>query len=214
MDSALVNLWIACKDKNEESAHLFINRLLAIWDDSKIKMATKKINHLDIPSVIHEVDIMIKEIDYHINLSDYDVAELYTFHILWQFKDIRKNLTSDLYSLDNLIESYEIYQELKCIVNDEMMGLYEWGEFIGVVDQLKKEVKGYKSISKNVLNYDFPAVKSSIHLSKINALKKQMRTFEKSLDSGIRTDFIRPCDQIEPAIIELFKSYTQPLITS
>ncbi len=214
MDSALVNLWISCKEKNEDSAHLFINRLLAIWDDSKIKMSAQRIDHLDMASVIHEIDILIKEIDFHINLSDFDVAELYTFHILWQFKDIRKNLTSDQYSLDELIETYEIYQEVKCIVNDEMMGLYEWREFIAVVDQLKKEIKRYKSITKNELDNDFPLVKSPVHTDKINDLKKQLRAFERSLDSALRTDFIEPCDQIEPAIIELFKSYTQLLITS
>lgn len=205
LDGKLLDLWIHLqKSPDPEQAIGLMENIKTEWILTRKTIKDNNIEHFDNGAFMDSQDLLIYEAEGSIRDQDWSTAEFYIYHFIWEFREIRDCFTYDEYAFDQLWKTYDAYQQMKYIVNDPMMGLYEWNEFVGLYKDFKEEFKDYKQMSG-------PQFENSTRGEYIQAIAKVeqcIAEFDIALRSAYQPNFELPCDQIGESLIELFGVYT------
>jgi hypothetical protein len=204
LDAKLIDLWTQAKSGKSQNIQKIFDDVKTTWTNTKSYIKSNQIEHFDNKPFIKSQDALLPHLEAAIRSVDLSNVEFYTYHFIWEFREMRSCFTYDEYTFDQLWETYDAHQQMSYILGDQMMGLYEWNEFIIYYGKFKKEFDLYKQMvnSSMVEGIDFAKFKKGI-------LKAEecIAEFEIALKSAFRPDFELPCNQIEAALIDLFKLY-------
>jgi len=211
LDKALISLWHSSKTSDHEGAKNAIDQIDREWS----LIVTDLYKYLN-PFV--NIDQFNKDMDYFIismkiSLYEEDYADLaiYSMKMLYQFKALRehqKNASVEAYPLDHLLNMIATYKEIDETVHDQMFGLKYWFEFEDLVAKLKQEWQVYDELSHTQITACFPFMSKGYHLLGKSKVKDCLSYFLASLESGYRTDFAMPCDELGGALRELLVLYS------
>ena len=202
MDQAVIDLWLYEGEDMNEALSL-LEGVSEEWGVARKNIMELSIAHLDKKGFIEDQDRRIQIIKRLIAKTRLSKARQEAFVLLSEFKDVRECFTNDDYVLDYLISTYNVYLSVHKIIHDEMMGLYEWREFIWYVDHLKIEVASLEGqLKKSQLDGN-----DNEMITSLEKLKVCLTTLDESLGDAYRPDFELPCNELYDAIKELFQAY-------
>lgn len=210
LDKALISLWHSSKTQDHAGASTALDLIDREWnlivpDLYKYLNPTVNIQEFnkDMDYCIISMKISLYERDYH-DLSRFAYRMLTEFKFL---RDHHRGLQSEAYPIDNLLTLIEIYNDIDATVNDQMFGLKYWFEFADMVDKLKLKWDTYDKLNHTQITACFPFISKGDHLLAKSKVKDCLSYFLASLESGYRTDFAMPCDELGGALSELLVLY-------
>lgn len=204
MDQTVLSFWVS---ESGEIKSMLMD-ISEEWGATREDILGLSISHFDPVSFVEDQDRRILSIYHYVDASQYLNARQEAYILLTEFKDVRECFTSDVYELDFLLEAYSGYLSVHEIIHDEMLGLYEWSEFVWFVDQLKAKVERLDGhLLKNRLGTPDEKVYAALE-----KLKGCLATLDDSLGDAYRPDFEMPCNELNESFIELWRAYNQ-LIT-
>lgn len=204
MDHAIMSMWLS-EDANTNDVQSLQKALSDEWRMIREDIATSSIEHFDKMSFIEDQDVRIASMHDLIAKSDYNHARKEAYVMLSQFKEARECFTQDDYTLDYVLDAYDGYLSVHGIIHDEMMGLYEWREFVWFVDNLKVRVQDLEThlTLSRVEPYHNRLVPA------LDKLKVCLTTLDESLGDAYRPDFVMPCNELGISFKELISAYNQ-----
>ncbi len=110
--------------------------------------------------------------------------------------DLRTCEGVEFYPLDAFWKSFDIYHEVRHIVNDQMMDLRGWFEFEDMITEMVARWNQYELIVQDYADEYFPGFNQEEQSIINEEMEGCMSHFIESLESGYRPDFIVPCDQV------------------
>lgn len=204
LDAAIINFWLAETQDVQVLLNLE-NDLLIQWNSASGLIDEKQFSHFDKVGFLHDQDKRLKYIHELLSRGKYKQLEKELLVFLTEFKEVRECFTDDFYLLDELLTSYQAYLSVHEIIHDELMGLYEWTEFIWYVDQLKCKVEE--------LEVKFSGIEGIQSSGAIQHALSRLNTCLASLDDSLgeayRPDFEVPCNELQLAFADLFKAYNK-----
>jgi len=108
----------------------------------------------------------------------------------------------------------QLFQDVKFVVNDEMLDLYHWMEFKRMVEDLNYEWSVYAKLSYEELSLCNDFESEEVHEGLVLQVSECMDELLACFESAYRPDFQLPCTDMEDALDKLFifycNSYTKP----
>ncbi|NND33860.1 MAG: hypothetical protein HKN76_14820 [Saprospiraceae bacterium] len=206
VDAQLIKLWIqAEKSAGYQLTETYMG-LETIWYMSKEQLLRKEFRHVNIDDFVAEQDQLIRTIEPLLSSNEYRQIAEKSYVILWNFQEIRKYFTSDLYPLDELLTAFSTYDKLHAAVDDPMLDLYEWNEFIQLFTDFKKQFKRYVVMSEP----GFSSEKHVLFKLGVQRVFECSEEFEAALKTAQQNDFVAPCDDTRDALMELISLYQDP----
>lgn len=211
LDQALIELWDSSKNSDNLRATVALDRIDREWNlivPDLYKFLNPVVNIQDFNK---DMDYLI--ISMKISLYGRDFGELsqVAIKMLYQFKALREhqfNMKNANYPIDAVLDMVELYEEIDDTVHDQMFGLKYWFEFEDMVLGFNSEWDAYKKLSIENVTQCFPHIVKHEHDIKIEKVEECLSFFLASLESGYRTDFEIPCDQLGSALSDLLVLYS------
>ena len=204
LDREMLSLWLGLKQGENRDYEKQVLTIKNEWSKVLDIVDEEYIEHFDYQSFIERQGLLMNEIVATESKEDYEALEFFTHQFMWEFKKIREAFTNDSYPLDDLWQVYDMYEQVRFVVNDPMLGLYEWNEFIGLYEDFKKEYLEFKQKSKTQLEQS----NFSLYQTSIEKVEQCIAEFEISLETAQKTDIEMPCNEIGLALLDLFAVYT------
>lgn len=202
MDQTVISLWMS-EDEHALDKESSVQNIADKWTTIREDIATSNIAHFDKMGFIEDQDIRIASMHKLMAQSKYTKAREEAYVLLSQFREVRQCFTQDDYILDYILDAFDGYIEVHKIIHDEMMGLYEWREFVWFVDKLKisvADLETHLTLSR-VEPYHNTLIPS------IDKLKGCLNTLDESLGDAYRPDFELPCNELGTSFKELIRAY-------
>ena len=209
LDNNLLQLWLN-EDADQTVRTDLLNGVMRSWESAEKEIARVSILHFDQQGFISDQQKRLNFIQEAILKNERKSvvkAQKELYILLSEFSEVRLCFTNDVYSLDRLIAGYDAYLEVHGIIHDQMMGIYEWTEFIWYVDQLKCRVEEIE-LSMNLTDPSPSFTKVASALAKLQTC---LKTLDESLGDAYRPDFEVPCNELQIAFEELFSAYGNSL---
>ena len=203
LDKEMLSLWLNLKQGENHDYETQVRAVKNEWAKVLDTVDKGYIEHFDYQGFIEGQGLLMNEIVASQSKEDYEALEFFTHQFIWEFKKIREAFTNDSYPLDDLWQVYDMYEQVRYVVNDPMLGLYEWNEFIGLFEDFKMEYLEFKQKSST----QFEKSNFSLYQSSVQKVEQCIAEFEESLKTAQRTDIEMPCNEIGMALLDLFAVY-------
>lgn len=204
MDRAILSFWI-CDDCEVSEIHALMSNISEEWAKIRGDIEQVNIKDFDRSGFVEDQDIRIVSINKYLDKAQFLKARQLAYILLSEFKVVRECFTNDDYDIDYIIEAYGSYLSVHEIIHDEMMGLYEWREFIWFVEHLKIKVDDLEEhLVKSQVN-----IRDEQILESIEKIKGCLKTLDDSLGDAYRPDFEMPCNELYNSFKELWKAYSK-----
>lgn len=203
LDQKTIDLWLDSQDTNTDLEESFED-VQKEWFTARKKIEKLSILHFDNEGFIEDQELRLRGIENAIKKDNREVVENESMILLNDFKEVRTCFTNSSYLLDDIMETYKTYLELSEIVHDPMMGLYEWSEFIWLIDQVKCKVEIVElQLGSDSDQYaNIRGMKSAIE--KVNYCLKLL---DESVQTAFQPNFELPCDETGDALLELINQF-------
>ncbi len=203
LDQKIISLWLSDPEQTVQNADLFEEMYLA-WTEAKQKIRIVELRAFNNESFIQSQEHRLQVIKSLLWGKKVQAAQKECWILLNEFRDIRQCFTQDDYLLDNMLETYHSYQRVHEIVHDQMMGLYEWTEFIWFVDQLRcdAEMLDYK-MSKHK---DYQATVLVQTMDKVNDCLFRLN---EAIETAFQSNFELPCDETGKALETMLHQFSK-----
>ena len=210
LDQALIGLWHHSMACDHDGAKHALDHIVKEWNlmvPELYKYLNPTVNleqfNRDMVNFIVSMKISLDERDY-IDLGKFSKKMLYQFKY---FREHHTDFTSTSYPLYYILNMVEYYSEIGETVHDQMFGLKYWFEFEDIVNAFQSEWKAFDSKSTAEIKKCFPFITNIEHNSAKEKVEKCLSYFLASLESGYRSDFEIPCDELGGALYELMVLY-------
>ena len=203
LDRALIELWLNQDLSVRKNLDLF-EQVQKQWFIVRKELSNHDIRHFDHGGFIEDQELRLRGIKYSIDNQRWEDVGNEALIMIKEFRDIRYCFTTDEYILDQILDAYEAYEVVSDIVHDQMMGLYEWSEFIWFVDQLKCKVDLVDQTFETSKTEYTNASGISEALDKIEFCLKQL---DESVATAYQPNFTMPCDDTGEALLELLRQF-------
>lgn len=210
LDQALISLWHHSTVNDHEGAKHALDHIDREWN----LMVPELYKYLH-PTV--NIEQFNKDMDYFIismkiSLYERDYIDLAKFSkkMLFQFKYFRehhKSFAGTSYPIDHVLNMVAYYSEINETVHDQMFGLKYWFEFEDMVNAFQSEWQAYDAKRTEEITKCFPFIAEVEHEMAKEKIEECLSYFLASLESGYRTDFEIPCDELGNALYELIILY-------
>ncbi len=205
LESDLITLWTSMGERQDSlGADISLDTLKSHWLPVREKIRTLNLKHLASEALVAEFDLLIYEIEIATDQGDRALVGQKARDFLEGFREVRHYFTSDLYPLDELWFAYDIYEEIYLTVNDPMLGLYDWGEFLLLFDDFQRQFEKYMVLAKP----GFKGEQRVVFEILIQSVLDCSSEFAKALQSANQEDFVAPCDETGQALRELMSLYS------
>ena len=206
LDQAAINLWLAETDDVSVLSNLEAD-LQSQWRVVYNQIIANDLVHFDKDGFLNDQDYRVTYLHELVKRKKNYILRKEVYIFLTDFKEVRDCFTDDFYLLDAILDSYQAYLDVHEIIHDQMMGLYEWTEFVWHVDQLKCSIDELES---KFSVPDGPAPDPAIQAA-LEKLRICLTTLDESLGDAYRPDFEVPCNDLHIAFKDLFRAYSQTL---
>ena len=211
LDKALISLWHSSKISDHEGAKKALDQIDREWS-IVVPDLYKYLNpFVNVEEFDKDMDYFIISMKISLYEEDYPDLAIYAMKMLHQFKMLRahqNNSITEVYSLDHLLNMIELYSEIDDTVHDQMFGLKYWFEFADLVSGFESEWAVYDDLSIEQITICFPFITQGEHDLLKDKVTECLTYFTDSLDSGYRTDFEMPCEELGGALKELLVLYS------
>ena len=203
LDQKTILLWLDCQDPNINLEQRF-DDLQGAWFGARKKIRNTSISHFDNEGFIEDQELRLRAIQRAVQLNKRTTIRDELMILLHEFREVRTCFTTSEYLLDDIMDTYITYLELSEIVHDPMMGLYEWSEFIWLIDQVKCKVETVETqlVSDSDQYANRRGMKSAI--DKVNYC---LKVLDESVQTAYQPNFELPCDETGDALIELIREF-------
>jgi len=208
LDRALISLWKSAHERDMQNSIASLSSVLHEWNSAKNSLVQSNESKIDTKEFVNEIEYMMKGLRIYTDNGDLTHLEQITYQLLWDFSLMRDCIGIENYPIDRLLHMHITYNEIHYTVHDEMMGLRYWFEFQDIVDEFIEHWEGYDCMGINEIQSYFDNVNPTIHKDLKQTLNTCLENFIESMDSGYRTDFELPCDEMGNAVRELIWLYS------
>jgi hypothetical protein len=203
LDAQLITLWMHAERGEAKQLSMIYDDLQTSWQLSKDEISFKKLRHFDVDDFIDTQERIISEMRQQVVGKDYSELAANSYILLENFHEVRTYFTSDLYPLDELLSAFSLYDQLHEAVDDPMLGLFEWNDFIQLFIDFKKQFKRYSVLAEPGFDHE----KHVLFKLAVQRVFDCSGEFELALKTAQQTNFIAPCDDTRDALIELIALY-------
>lgn len=207
IDKAIINLFHASQNEDYKSSLAALKTLDTVWSNDKFKILDNYqcSPYQEVQACV--VDGFVALLYTEIDLKDFVSVNNYTRELRSVFLQLKESqeLTGD--PVDILWEMYFHHQDVHETVHDLMFGLREWFEFEDMVKGFSDDINLYNALSEKEIQAYFPSLDVIVHADKLEKLNNCFLNFLLSLESGYRTDFEWPCDELGMALYEMILLY-------
>lgn len=210
LDQGLISLWHHSKANDYEGAKHALEHIDREWA-LMVPQLYKYLNPtVNIGQFNREMDYFIVSMEIALYERDYIELAKFSKKMLYQFKYFRehhKDFTRTTYPLDHILNMIEYYNEIDETVHDQMFGLKYWFEFEDMVKTFQSEWNTYDAIGTTEIGKCFPFITEVEHGMAKAKIEECLSYFLDSLESGYRTDFEIPCNELGDALYDLMIMY-------
>ena len=206
LDAKIISIWLGAY---QEDGFEVTQRFVAtddMWQLIREEILEGDLYHFNAEPFLLVQDMLIFEMQVAIDNDDYLGLSELSYEFLAGFRDVRKFFTNDLYPLDELFSAFDIYGELHYAVDDPLLGLYEWPEFVRLLDDFEKQFQKYSVVAE-------PGFDNEGHVL-FKLMTQRVRDcsseFRESLKTAMQNKFVAPCDDTHDALVELIELYAEP----
>ena len=206
LDAHLISLWVHAENGTANQLPKAYSEVQESWKLIKTHLLTENWKHLDMAAFVTDQDRILTEMHNVILDGKLQKLSLLSFEILQNFREVRTYFTSDLYPLDELLLSFLKYDEIHQAVDDPMLGLYEWKDFVQLFTDFKRQFKRYVVLAE-------PAFSGEEHVLFKLSVQRVIdcsHEFEKAIETAQQSNFVAPCDDTRDAMLELIALYQHP----
>ncbi|NND08488.1 MAG: hypothetical protein HKN87_19075 [Saprospiraceae bacterium] len=209
LDAKMISVWSACLNGDTSGLEKNLAKASTSWDLVRAGIKQLDIVHFSSSDFIAEVDAMMHDINIALEANDINCLEQMSYEFMAAFREVRMDFTGDQYPLDELFLALERYEEVHYAVDDPLLGLYEWNQFIRLFTDFKEQFDRYcRSGEAGFKNGDH--VLYSLMVQRVRDCSAK---FESALNTAMQNEFVAPCDDTHQALIDLIKLYTTPRLT-
>ncbi len=207
LDLDVMNLWLAAHNRHQPTQ---LDELYTVaasdWMLVRADVAAKRLLHFDAESFVVTQDKLLYQMDEAVQLKDVELLEKLAYEFLAGFREVRLYFTNDLYAIDELFTTFDLYQELHHAVDDLLLDLYDWKEFVQLYDVFKAQFDRFCTIADPGFGDEDDVL--------FKLMTQRVRDCASDLESAIETaqqgNFIAPCDDTHDALLDLIGLYAQP----
>lgn len=202
-DEQLVSIWLDAYRGNTANVEHEMEEASEAWMQIREQILESNILHFAAPTFTMQQDLLMHEMRSAVSNRDFTYFDLMCYEFLAGFREVRTYFTNDLYPLDDLFKSYDIYQELHYAVDDPMLGLYEWKEFVGLFEDFQWQFERYCIMAEP----GFDAEESVLFRLMTQRVRDCSEEFSNSLKTAMQNNFVAPCDDTQDALVDLIGLY-------
>ena len=208
LDGHVVSVWSAAYRGNTSVLEQSLAATNEAWDLVSEQIITLHISHFAGASFVNEQSALLQELQRAVEIDDYDDLAFLAYEFLTGFREVRSYFTSDLYPLDELLAAFDLYQELHYAVDDPLLGLYDWKEFVRLFTTFKEQFEHYHRLARP----GFHGEDEVLFKLMSQRVRDCSAEFEQSLKTAMQNEFVSPCDDTHDALIDLIELYAKPLL--
>jgi len=208
LDRKLISLWESASKNDLVKSKSSLQLVKDEW--SMAEQYVSSINHQNFNSGYFKDDTryLLNAMTKSIEDSNFQQLEDFSYQMLWDFSSMRDCIGVRNHPIDQLLKTHITYSEIHYTVHDEMMGLKYWFEFQELVEIFEDYWNEYDNMSMDAINSYFGEISQEKHIILKKTVNDCLAIFMSSLDSGNRTDFEMPCDDMGDALNELIWLYS------
>ena len=207
LDKKLMKLWLNGKNQVFQNLESRLASSIKEWKFVKSELNKSELSHINIPEFIKDVDYFFELLIVSSELEDYKNIERMSYHILYEFRNLRQCYFYSSYPLDKLWDVIDVYYNIDFTIDDPMMNLKEWFEFEDMINEMICDWENYDHLHISEIQNYFPGINAERH----NVIKEDVDSCTFSLLISIETaqqdKFKMPCDQLGNALEELIQLY-------
>jgi hypothetical protein len=208
-DQALVQLWLAADQKNQEQSASSVKRIKDEWTSISAILSKSGVEHINMTEFVKRVDSYVLSLDLCFEKRDYSCLRSIAYHILFEFRSLRQCLYETEYPLDLIWDAMDAYFEIKSTINDRMFNLKEWFEFEDDVNDFICKWEYYDLRHIKEIQEFYPGINKTEHGEIKEKVNSCLLTLLKSIETGYQSNFVMPCDELGYAMDELLQMYAK-----
>jgi len=163
-------------------------------------------------NALMNIDVLVEEINSQLNTIDNCLIDELCQNILEESFKLRHCLGEAATPLELLIQTYQFNEEISTVVNDQMMDLKYWFEFLDLVNSFVESWDRYACLTSFEIKESYPFINPEIHKIYLNEVRNCTDLFLDSMQSADRKAMVQPCDDLQENLQELIFSYSMPLV--
>lgn len=206
-DQLLLRLNNNSKIEAQTNPEFYLGQIDNLWPNVKNKLYGEVDWNKNQNSLIRDIDLNIKILKRSIEIQNFEFTEAVTNKILWKLKELRFSMGQTDYPIDLLIILQKKYKNIHKAVHDQKLDLLEWMQFQDMVNRFVDDWEQYNCLAIEEIELQFPNINKDQHEIFKNNFMNCLDTFIESLQSGYRTDFELPCDDLGDALFSLSSLY-------
>lgn len=210
LDKALIDLLYHCNANDYEGVEHALDGVDQEWNIIVNKNIIKTTEAILIVDFNKKMDDCIRSMNILFYERDFIGLEKNTKNMLQKLKwlrDYENKLNGTEYPLDQILNMVEYYSEIEETVYDQMFGLKYWFEFEDSVNAFQCEWNAYAEIDTVDITECFSSITKMEHDKAKGKIEECLAYFLDSLESGFRSDFEIPCDELGVALDDLLYLY-------
>ena len=204
-DGQLVGIWLAAYRGDLDQIKVKMSEVSDQWLELRLQINESDLIHFAAPPFVVQQDMLMREMTNAVREKKYIYFETMCYEFLAGFREVRTYFTNDLYPLDELFRSYDRYQELHYAVDDPMLGLYEWKEFIGLFEDFQQQFDHYHVVAEPGFDGEHSVLFKLMTQRVIDCSLE----FRLALKTAMQDNFVAPCDDTQDALIDLIDLYVE-----
>ena len=206
-DRQLVNIWLNGYRDITFDLEVQVEAISEEWMHMRDEILDLNLAHFSAPTFVMQQDLLMHEMRSAVQNGDFTYFDLMCYEFLAGFREVRTYFTNDLYPLDDLFRSFDIYQELHYAVDDPMLGLYEWKEFVGLFEDFQWQFEKYTILAEP----GFDSENNVLFRLMTQRVIDCSQELKESLKTAMQNNFVAPCDDTHDALIDLIGLYAAPV---
>ncbi len=196
MDLALIKLRKAIIQQDVAQYPEALQDLRDHWGVAANQMLSFDFTEFNIHELVEVEDLTLHALSDALAENDSLTAMEELAYFRQNLMDLRTCEGVEFYPLDAFWKSFDIYHDVRHIVNDQMMDLRGWFEFEDMITEMVARWNQYELIVQDYADEYFPGYNHQEQSVINEEMEGCMSHFIESLESGYRPDFIVPCDQV------------------
>ena len=206
-DQILLKLSSLEKKELEENSDIFLQQITALWPNVKNRLYTTIDWNKNQNITVRDIDLRINVLKRSIEIHNTEYTQALSHKILESLRTLRINQNNGEYPIDLLLGLGSSYNSIKKAVYDQKLDLLEWIEFQELVNKFIEDWEKYNCLTLHDLTESFPNLDEEQHEEFKNKFVICLEDFITSLQSGYRSDFEIPCDELGNALSSLTALY-------
>ncbi len=203
LDAQLVSLWMTAEHGIDWQIKDTYAELKTDWSKIREDILNQEISHLNTEEFVQDQDHKFAGMQRLIDQADYQNLAQQAFEAMQAFQHVRTYFTRELCALDDLLATFQLYNELHYAVDDPMLGLLDWQELTQLFSNFQQQFDTYVVVAEPGFTAEL-GVLFKLYVQRVYDCTAE---FKASLESAQQDNFVAPCDDTRDALMNLLSLY-------